>query len=208
MRRRVAVLLVLPLLAAVCGGKVADLSQDDGTLAPDGTFYGKDGKPIFSPGSACNGYAPASFNLLQPGGDCDPNGCQDWAAQRVPPGLPLRSDCGGAPCSARVPTNTGDPTDPAQRLHVTCHPGPSGDAFCKAFFQQFVLGDASVPVRCAAVCNYERVGDDGGCTLGPDVAGCVMDLTCDDHCSLGGPTLCVTRGSTTSCEPPCTPVSP
>jgi hypothetical protein len=106
---------------------------------------------------------------------------------------------------------------------VPCTVGASGDAYCKAYYGQFVLGEAQVEVSCQGICQWSPADDQGVRVCTPDntsgactpAGSCTPDgvgtqPTCtglfDDGCDTCGGILKlpVTRPDAgTNREPPC-----
>ena len=196
MRRSVALSLATMALLPVCGGRI-DVTQPPGHAGSDGGFIGSDGGPVLPPGSTCDGYTPpVPTDASQPCLECSSHeACLAAAEQVVPRGYPVTSACIGSCCTGpELPQTTGP--SPTISLVVYCNPGTDGDAFCAAYFTQFVLGAGVAKAKC--------VSYDG-------VSSCLVDESCPLDADAGAPCsgigLCVTRAGLTACEEPCQPVN-
>jgi hypothetical protein len=117
----------------------------------------------------------------------DPNDpvCATWAASALPPEFPAVGQCWGATCEFQ-------PQYPDTTL-APCVPGPDGDAYCSAWAQAWLVGDAVAVTKCTDVklCVLE------GCF--PTADGPPSSVCADNE-------LCVRRGQgAPHCEVPCTP---
>lgn len=186
-----------------CGGQTTD--EPLGTLDDSGTFHAPDGRVVFSPGSACTEYdAVAYFATSSDPPDCnDPvdgtfesASCEAWAAATH---LTF-SFQPFAQCIAGKCTNFSNLVDTALG---SCHAGPSGDAYCAALYQQFVLDGQHVSYFCnpytsscvskPASCNPAKVAlIDGGVVVQADGGGVL-------------PTVEIIKGDASVCALICTP---
>ncbi len=181
--RRVALsTFTLATISAVshgCGGKL--LGEDvSGSLEDGGVFQLPDGAVLFEPGSGCatfnkNAWPPWSDehttgpewlgstvgctnNPVAPGGqaiDADP-ACVAWA-QTLGVTYPVSTFCelasGDNPsyCQAFF-----DPRKVGGDI-IRCNLGPDGDAYCSAFFGQYVKGAGVAIARCEVACYPQMV---------------------------------------------------
>jgi hypothetical protein len=215
--------VVTVLYASSCGGQI--YGNPLGFLDDAGTYHSPDGAVLFGPGSSCVGYDPAKFAQLEPLPACEGDDfCKSWLAATVPPGYPF-----GAPkCSKDSVQPTNDTpsvcgaywrvasTSTYSLNPIYCTPGPSGDAFCRAFLNQFVVGGGQAGALCVHQCNYldpEPGTESPYCASdGPNFYACVAEdfETCSAS-AVSGPQalqryeLCVHRGDGgyADLEPPC-----
>ncbi len=127
------------LVAQSCGGRI-DYGVR-GTLDDGGDFFLEDGSRLFGPGTACNGYDATDFieRTSAPPKCVDPTYCQEWIADAgLSFGFPAGTTCVDAHCVLQG--LTGD--------ELQCNPGIDGDAYCRAFFQQFVVRGVVDGYRC------------------------------------------------------------
>jgi hypothetical protein len=178
-------------VALFCGGKEI-VNQPEGHAAPDGAFVGDDGGLVITPSVECIGFeadAAAAYGIGGGAVACENDGeCFMKAASVFPQGFPVIAHCADGRCVFGEAVGPPTPTS----LPVYCHSGIDGDAFCSAFYSQFVNGTGSAHAKC--VIGYGSSGSfDGLCA--PDFS--CFTLACDRNA------LCVTRNALTACELPC-----
>jgi hypothetical protein len=211
--RAVSCILISVVAAGVvwlaCGGLIN--GPPSGYLDDAGIFHDPDGGVIFAPGSACSGYDAASFVYLPSVKCTNDDQCRAALASIEPPKYPLvNASCtNGGTCGAHwVPTqNLSPPADGT----IFCNAGLDGDAYCAAYFGQFVLGGGQVQSSCLHQCDI--LSPENGppsCKPGTDYFACGLNTPDNHTCFCGdGPIsnyeLCVVRvdGGAAECEPPC-----
>lgn len=167
-------------LAVACGGRLGL----DGSLDDAGVFRRPDGEVVFGPGSFCRSEAGAVYEH-RPFCDRDASNvdnhtrCNVWWRENFP--FPASSDCDMEDAGLRcVPDFF--PQEP-------CPVGSVGDAYCAAYYQQFVLGDARAQAQCSPRCGSDNCeGKPGHCV--PAVCDCQQRL-------------CVERAGIIACEDLC-----
>ena len=201
MTSRGKVIVTSTAFALFCGGKSSEIDQPPGFVGADGNYLSPDGSAVFTQGAACQGYDPSTFDI-QPHINCvDRSDCFSWASARVPNGYPEFTYCAGGQCRVNIPDVTNHQIfSDENNLFVHCNPGPSGDAFCTSYFNQFVLGSGETIGRCIQGQDFGACAADRGCWDLQQDAG--AGGSCDDLLDL-----CVTRNSAYGCEPPCAPLS-
>jgi hypothetical protein len=204
-----------------CGGKLfgADMS---GSLEDGGVFLLPDGGVLFEPGSGCATFnvkawlpfeaglgcagppcSPFSASTCAHASPADPRGgqqpnaapdCMTWSETTgIPYGMDTFCLSMGTPdasenrCVARYAFDAGP---------LRCNPGADGDAYCSAFFQQFVRGDGTAIAKCLLKFDPQKVTTP--CEQGVDCPQGAYVPTCEPFASgcgeLGGlPTNCVQR---------------
>jgi hypothetical protein len=201
--RRYAFGAVVCWLGLMCGGRVISVEEPPGHAAADGAFVSADGALVIAPGSACNAFDSAA--LL----DCDSGGsnacnhecksrddCIDWASQHVPVGFPIFAACSEQGCLVNTPEDLDHQTfSPANDLEIHCLPGADGDAFCSAYFDQFITNGGTTSAHCIQGPSYAACAADLSCLLPDGAAGAFC----------GNLELCVLRGGEYGCEAPCRP---
>jgi hypothetical protein len=204
----------LTVVAASCGGKVVPGYVDDA-----GSYHAPDGAIVFGAGLHCVGFDAAAISVLDAaiawnpsptvGGECDAATQCDYL---LPSGAPLVE----AVCMAigvedastcrlsDVTMNVLNPTVP------TCTPGLDGDAYCGAFFQQFVAAlNAHAIGRCAQCRDVTGSSGQRNYCKVPYAGYCVSDcpfpaVSFEEGALLGH--LSVVRGDQPPhCEVPCQP---
>lgn len=178
------------LVAMSCGGRIGY----PGTLDDRGV-YRLDGALVFGPASFCESEAGAIYakrplcNELEPDANeinVQYRKCSEWLRTFFPydvEGNCLYADGGPEHCVAgnifSLPI-------------MECVPGPDGDAYCRAFFQQFVIHGKAV-----AKCQP------GNPANSPSIATCAAQGC---HCAgLTANNLCVERDGVTACQDLCAP---
>ncbi len=226
------------IVAGACGGKLVGYDTPGG-FDDAGVFHQPDGAVLFGPGSGCAGFDAAAYtpapacSPLSPVHDlvADTNStCNTWAGN-FSIGYPVYTLCWACPsaqdprCAQDAgPYACGAQLDPRKDggAPVRCNPGPEGDAYCAAFYQQFVRGDGKAMGRCDMVClpndncdcwkdaPYERNGTDhkyGDWGYSPRCPDRDFVGMCVDPCGGGHAvpeSLCVKRpGRTASMEGYC-----
>jgi hypothetical protein len=190
-----------------------------GYLDDAGAFHSPDGAVVFSPGSACGNYSPSSFPTALGASCSTDDDCQTWIASHFPPSYPVFNfGCHSNRCDiSAIPLGAGNPT-PAQDhgpgKEVYCTPGPEGDNYCTAFFEQFILGDAHVLAWCQDECVVESAGQPPSadqCVAGTEFHACVTtgpdNASCYAQGSFADLQLCVERTDAgfANTEIPCAP---
>ncbi len=151
--------------AGACGGMVVGYDIPGG-LDDAGVFHQPDGAILFAPGSGCTGFdaaifeAPPSCQIQVRSSEVDPipdenSRCAVWGAGALTIHYPVDTYCVpcdlGDKCAAdagKCIAVLGAPKTPALR----CNPGAAGDAYCAAFFQQYVRGNGVAAGRCERLC--------------------------------------------------------
>lgn len=200
-------------VAVSCGGKVA--SGPPGTLDDAGVFHEPDGHILFAPGSACMGYAAARYievtsvmpsctdpSSVDGGAPEESASCEAWM---IDAGLSFGylpyAACRSGHC-ADVQINSR--REPA----MSCTWGSEGNAYCRAFFQQFLLR-GSAAGDCTTFDNGKTGFCNSACTgseahvvaLEPDGA---VVFSADGGGDLPGVGVSA-PGNYTNCEPICLP---
>jgi hypothetical protein len=225
MSRAVAMLAVISTVLVTCGGRI-EIRQPKGYVDDQGTFRSPDGKPYFTPGVKCAGYDPSSF--AKPAPKCTdlnnaPEPCTSWLRSRTPPGYPVSGGCsdfhdpaqpdrsticGGGVLGGRMVEC--DWTGCDRKFDtIYCDLGPAGDAFCRGFFSQFVLGDGTVSTRCVGGMSCTRKAN--GTSMPSEVCTQSFAVCQIDPCSSSGPdatfatnlSMWVIRNGNKACEAPC-----
>lgn len=199
---------------AFCGGRL-DIRQPEGYVDEAGAFRLPDGAILFEPGGKCRGYDRAKYATPSP--ECplnNPSVCIDWGRERSPSDYPVNGGCWTAPwsklggtCAANVLRSWPGPgMEGLAGPIVYCNPDAGGDAFCEAFWRQFVLGDAVVNgVWCGSGCKYPHAGPRPGWDAGYNPCA-FPDTEPYSMCTVktcGELTLPVVRDGGETCEPPC-----
>jgi hypothetical protein len=159
-----------------CGGRIAN--GPPGTLDDAGVFHEPDGNVLFSPGSACEHFDAAQFiaETADPPSCSDPGSvdggvsgesasCEAWVVDAgLSFGYMPYAECVDGRC-ARPSINVREPA-----RHCTWG-SPGADAYCTAFYQQFVVHGAV----------------NGGClTLGDHAHDYCTSATCEAAPLAGG----------------------
>jgi hypothetical protein len=184
-----------------CGGRV--FRGIPGSLDDSGAFRSMDGAIVFAPGSFCVGPLANPYNhplCDECGSNDDVVACRKWLETHTPfqdlPDASWQSAC-------RVLDDEKDrcvvhAVDFPLQL---CEPGPSGDAYCSALYQQFVVNGGKAVAYCAPGCVNDQFNR---CPGGfPPMCGI------NGECSMQGgacDTLCVRHdGGALVCEEFCAP---
>ena len=215
------------IILAFCGGEtVAD--QPPGHAGDDGGYFLPDGAAAFAPGAGCEGYDVSRFSrisALQAISQflcSNASDCVAPAENQLPPGDAFLAICGGGDqhfCEFNNNVNGASwiPSDYCPNgvwsEKLKCRPGPDGDAFCSAYYNQFVLGAGFTTAKCIVDCSNSDPVDPGVCMPTPPTTCWTFDggnfgTTCDGGTCTGGCDqldFCVTRGTETHCEHPCLP---
>ncbi len=217
MKRVIAALAVASAIATgtilACGGKIA--SGPPGTLDDAGVFHEPDGHVLFAPGSACVGYDAALYiEVSSAAPSCnEPTGpsatCEAWVAQAgLSFGYMPYAECRKGRCSLAESYLAINPSEPA----VACVWGPEGDAYCQAFYQQFVI-NGTASGGCTKINGVNDRGQNGvcnpnGCGMVDHVASVSTDgsvtFDADGGGALAGVPV-VQAGGYTPCENICQP---
>jgi hypothetical protein len=192
--------IILCLGAALgCGGKTLPIEQPPGSLGPDGGFVGADGAAVLQAGSKCQAWDPNLLQAFATEHPCETaSQCISWAQQNLPDGYPVFGQCILSRCWIHLPDTTGTPSQ-LESVEIHCTPGVVGDAFCRAYFSQFVVGGGGAQARCVGGAAFDGCVADDSCAEG-DAGSC-------GSVSGAGFNLCVSRGSVTTCEAPCAPTN-
>lgn len=193
------------IVIAACGGRL--YGNPPGYLDDAGAFHWPDGAVEYGQGTACVGYDPTvSFpKTLKPYPTCQ--SVADCAAL-FPPNYPVHfTGCQSNQCASDFIVEDYYPDD-----RIYCTQGPLGDAFCSAFFNQFVVGDAHVQTSCVHECIRDTGNQaDPNAPCQEEFDQCVINkpdgqtCSCNEDWVLANTGLCVVRGdaSVARCEAPC-----
>ena len=201
-----------------CGGEII-LEQPPGHAGDDGGYFLDDGAVAFVPGAGCKNYDVSRFALHSGLGAISQfvcstaTDCIGPAANQLPPGDAFLAICAGGDqhfCHFNNHINQSGWDPSAYCLghgvwseKLKCRPGPDGDAYCSAYYNQFVLGDGFTTAKCIDDCSNSDNVNPGVCMPTPPDSCWVFDAATFGDCDQLD--FCVTRGAETKCEHPCLP---
>jgi hypothetical protein len=207
-------------IAVACGGREQPLSPPGPGYVDDaGLAHYSDGGVVPTRGGACVGFDSGAFASLYPLPSCSSDAeCQAWLSEHVPKGYASQPACvkqGGSnptySCGADFLLEYSQTLAPMRDQGTPyCTPGPEGDAYCQALFDQFVVGDAHVAVGCHHRCNLISP-EHGASYCEPNSDYSICEALVAGYCGCVAATddldLCVYRGDSdaATCEPPCAP---